>query len=306
MTAEEKYQEIVNSRKNSETEKKPEEKPQETSPSSVGADLPADEKKPDTEKKPETADSGNGDKTKPTKSEQEEHAFAAMRFKHKRENDELKARIAELEKQIAANAPKPAAKTRKDFDKDEDYEKFVRESLTEEVREKVLAEVNAQNEVNAKRDKFTAKLRSDLEAAFSKEIADKVFNDMADPESEMTMIVTDKAAEPMMNAIKSSKRMADMLALMQAKPQMFRSLMELPPERQAYRIFQLEDQIEAKYAQIRAKQQSDQQKKEKADSVPTPGNFGSGEQTNKGFNGMSDSARVNRIKEEIRKKRAQR
>lgn len=305
MTAEEKYQEIVNSRKAAEDSKPEETKPQETSPSSVGADLPADEKKPETEKKPEDKADGKGEQ-KPTKSEQEEHAFAAMRFKHKRENDELKARIAELEKQIAANQPKPAAKTRKDFDKDEDYEKFVRESLADEVREKVLAEVNAQNEVNAKRDKFTAKLRGDLEAAFSKDIADKVFKDMADPESEMTMIVTDKAAEPMMNAIKSSKRMVDMLALMQAKPQIFRSLIDLPPERQAYRIFQLEDQIEAKYAQIRTKQQSEQQKKEKADSVPTPGPFGNGEQTNKGLSGMSDAARVNRIKEEIRKKRAQR
>ena len=83
MTAEEKYQEIVNSRKAAEGSKPEETKPQETSPSSVGADLPADEKKPETESKPEDKADGKGEQ-KPTKSEQEEHAFAAMRFKHKR------------------------------------------------------------------------------------------------------------------------------------------------------------------------------------------------------------------------------
>lgn len=312
MTEEEKYQEIVNSRKESE-EKKPEEaKPQETNPSGVKTDPPA-EKQPEPEKTPEEPKpQGDGKKpdeskgegpAKPSEKEMQEHAFAKMRLKFKKENDELRAQIAELKKGIAESAPKPQAKTRNDFESDEAYEKHIRDTIKDELRAEIMNEVNTSRTMQDEKDKFTAKLRGDLEGTFGKDVADKVFTDLNDPESDMSMIIQDEQAKPIVEAVMGSKRRADMLALMQAKPQIFQSMMDLPPQKMAYRVYQLEDQIEARYAALAAKKKDEEKKKAVADSLPTPGAFGNQGNGNDGIQGLSTQQRVNRYKEELLKQR---
>lgn len=307
MTEEEKYQEIVNSRKAAAEDKKPNEaKPQETNPSGVKTDPPA-EKQPEPDKKPdESKPQGDGKKpddtkgegpAKPSEKEMQEHAFAKMRLKFKKENDELKARLAQLEKGAAEK--KPQAKTRKDFESDEAYEKHIRDTLKDELRAEIMAEVNASRAKKDEMDKFTAKLRGDLEGTFGKEVADKVFTDLNDPESEMTALIQDEQAKPIVEAVMGSKRRADLLALMQAKPQIFQSMMDLPPQKMAYRVYQLEDQIEARYAALAAKKQDEEKKKAVADSLPTPGAFGTQGNGNNGIQGLSTQQRVNRYKKEL-------
>lgn len=311
MTTEEKYQEIVNSRKASE-ETKPEDTKPKDEPSGVKTDPPA-EKQPEPEKKPDEKKPDEGGKqpeddkgkgpAKPSKPEQEEHALAAMRIKFKRENEALKKEIEELKKAQSANAPKPAAKTRNDFENDEAYEKHVRDSLKEEIRAEIMNEVNAQKAKQDETETYTAKLRSDLEKTFSKEIADKVFADLENPDSEMSLIITDERAKPIVEAVQASERRADLLALMQAKPQIFQALLELPARKQEFRIYQLEDQIEAQYAKLKAKQAEDKQKQERAESLPNTGTFGVNGNGNDGINGLSTAERVRRYREEILKQR---
>lgn len=314
MTEEEKYQEIVNSRKASE-EKKPEDTKPKDEPSGVKTDPPA-EKQPEPEKKPDEKKPDEGGKqpeddkgkgpAKPSKPEQEEHALAAMRIKFKRENEALKKEIEELKKAQSANAPKPAAKTRKDFENDEAYEKHVRDSLKEEIRAEIMNEVNAQKAKRDESENFTAQLRGDLEKTFSKEVADKVFADLNNPDSLMSEIILDERAKPIVEAVQSSERRADLLALMQAKPQIFQALLELPARKQEYRVYQLEDQIEAQYAKLKAKQAEDKQKQERAASLPSTGTFGVNGNGNDGINGLSTAERVRRYREEELKKRLKR
>ena len=312
MTEEEKYQEIVNSRKSKEAEKQPETQPQETNPSGVKTDPPA-EKQPEPDKKPDDTkpkgdsknpEDGKGDgPAKPSEKEMQEHAFAKMRLKHKKESDELRAQIAELNKKLADMAPNPQAKTRKDFESDEAYEKHIRDSLKDEIRAEIMNEVNASRTKQDELNRNTAKLREDLEGTFGKEISDKVFKDLSDPESEMSMILTDERAKPIVETVNGSSRKADLLALMQARPQIFQTMMDLPPTKMAYRVYQLEDQIEAKYASLAAKKKDEEKKKAVADSLPTPGAFGTQGNGNDGIQGLSTQQRVNRYKDELLKQR---
>lgn len=314
MTEDEKYQEIVNSRKASE-EKKPEETKLKDEPSGVKTDPPA-EKQPEPEKKPEEKKPDEGGKkpeddkgkgpAKPSKPEQEEHALAAMRIKFKRENEALRKELEELKKAQAANAPKPTPKTRKDFESDEAYEKHIRDSFKDELRAEIMNEVNAQKAKQDEKEGFTAKLREDLERTFSKEVSDKVFADLNNPDSEMSEIILDERAKPIVEAIKSSKRRADLLALMQAKPQIFQAMLELPERKQEFRIYQLEDQIDAQYAKLKAKQDEDRQKQERADSLPNTGTFGVNGNGNDGIQWLSTAERVRRYREEELKKRLKR
>lgn len=308
MTEEEKYQEIVKSRADKDAEKQPDAKTQETNPSGVKTDPPA-EKQPEPGKKPDESKPQGDGKTpdeqkgegpaKPSEKEMQEHAFAKMRLKHKKESDELRAQIAELNKKLADMAPKPQAKTRKDFESDEAYEKHIRDSLKDEIRAEIMKEVNSSRTRQDEKDKFTAKLRGDLETTFGKEVADKVFTDLSDPESEMTALIQDEQAKPIVDAVMGSKRRADLLALMQAKPQIFQSMLELSPQKMAYRVFQLEDQIEARYAALAAKKQDEEKKKAVADSLPTPGAFGTQGNGNNGIQGLSTQQRVDRYKKEL-------
>ena len=311
MTEEEKYQEIVNSRKASE-EKKTEDTKAKDEQSGVKTDPPA-EKQPEPDKKPDESkpqgDGKNPDKqkgegpAKPSEKEMQEHAFAKMRLKHKKESDELRAQIAELNKKLADMAPKPQAKTRKDFESDEAYEKHIRDSLKDEIRAEIMNEVNSSRTRQDEKDKFTAKLRGDLETTFGKEVADKVFTDLNDPESEMTALIQDEQAKPIVEAVMGSRRRADLLALMQAKPQIFQSMLELSPQKMAYRVYQLEDKIEAQYAALAAKKQDEEKKKAVADSLPTPGAFGTQGNGNNGIQGLSTQQRVDRYKKELLEQR---
>lgn len=317
MTPDEKYQDIVNSRKAATEDKQPEteKKPEDENPSGVKADPPATEdKNPEPEKKPEgdrkpegyPKEKGEGDK-KPSDADKANHALAELRFKSKKENEGLKQQIADLQKQLAALQPKPQAKTVKDFEKPEDYEKYVRDSFKDELRKEILEEVNSARAKQDEQEGFTKQLREDLEKAFPKEISDKVLNDLYNPESSMSMILTDGRAAPMLEAIKSSSRKADLLALMQARPQMFIDMLNISDEsRMKYSVYQLEDRINARYQQLAAKMQSDKAKAEKAASLPTTGTFGVNETGNTGVQGLSAQARVDRYKQELLKGRISR
>ena len=69
----------------------------------------------------------------------------------------------------------------------------------------------------------------------------------------MSVIITDERAQPIAEAIRESHRGADMLALMQAKPEIFRQMLELPPRKMEYRLNQLEDSIDNMYKALEAK-----------------------------------------------------
>lgn len=312
MTEEEKYQEIVENRKAEAASAEPP-KPDEGNPSGVKTDPPAEKTAEPNETgndEPPKDGDGKSDKgkdgkapAKPSKAEQQEHALAQLRIKSKRENDALRKEIEDLKRRLAESAPKPAAKTAKDFEKPEEYEKYVRDTMKDELRKEILEEVESKKAAQDDVEQFTAKLREDLEKTFNKEVSDKVFADLNNPESVLSMMITDERAKTVVDAVKASRRRADLLALMQAKPEIFQQIMELPERKQEFRIYQLEDQIEAKYAQFAAKQASDQQKKERADSLPNTGTFGTNGNGNEGVSGLSTTARVNRYKEEILKQR---
>ena len=314
MTTEEKYQEIVENRAKAGAVT-PETKPEENEDQSgVKTDPPADTKTEPTETKPEGEPPKEGDQkpkeskegkepAKPSNAERQEHALAKMRIKAKLENDSLRKEIEDLKKQLAESAPKPAAKTSKDFEKPEEYEKYIRDTLKDEILAEVLNEVETQRQQRDEQQGFMTKLRGELETTFGKEIGEKVVKDLEDPESDMTMIITDERAKPIVEAIKTSKRRADLLALMQAKPQIFQNMLDLPERRKEFSIYQLEEAIEARYAQVKAKEAEDAKKKERADSLPSTGTFGVNGNGNDGINGLSTTARVNRYKEEILKNR---
>ena len=317
MTTEEKYQEIVENRAKAGAVT-PETKPEEDKDQSgVKTDPPAEKQPETTETKPEEqppkeggekpkdGDGGKGP-AKPSHAEQQEHALAQLRIKSKRENDALRKEIEGLKRQLAANSPKPATKTVKDFEKPEDYEKYLRESLKDEIRSEVLNEVESQRRERDEFDGFMTKLRDELETNFGKDVGEKVVKDLEDPESDMSLIITDERAKPIVEAIKTSKRRADLLALMQAKPQMFLNMLDLPDRRKEYGIYQIEDAINARYAQVKAKEAEDKKKKERANSLPSTGTFGVNGNGNDGISGLSTQQRVNRYKEEILKKRSTR
>ena len=219
----------------------------------------------------------------------------------------MEQQIANLQKQIAELQPKPQAKTIKDFEKPEDYEKYVYDSIKDRLRAEIMGELNSERAKQDEKQGFEKQLREDLEKTFTKEVSDKVINDLYNPESSLSMILTDERAEPIIDAIKSSSRKADLLALMQAKPQMFIDMLNITDDsRKRYKVYQLEDQINARYQQIAAKMQSDKAKAEKAASLPTTGTFGVNETGNNGISELSAQARVEKLKQEILKGRISR
>lgn len=297
MTEEEKYQEIVKNREVASGVDKDQ--------SGVKTDPPANEK-PGTEEKPKETQQPTGDdkgkgNANPTDTEKEDHAFAKMRMKFKRENDALRKEIDALKKAYAEKFPREQPKTRKDFETDEEYGQYVRKSMKEEITSELRGELESSRETERERENFTTQIRDQLERTFNKEISDRVVKDLFDPESELSMIITDERANAIAEVVKSSSRRADLLALMQAKPQMFQKMLELPPEKQKFRMWQLEDEIESRYAQLQARQQAEQQKKERADSLPTAGTFGVNGNGATDISGLSPQQRVERYKSEMRK-----
>ena len=227
-----------------------------------------------------------------------------MRFENKR----LKERIAKLE---AASKPKdPVPEEQKklsDFNGDTDaYGKYLYERISKEITDKLTKQFQEQREKEQASKEETDGIRSKLESAFGKERTDSIWADMANPESMMSQIITDERAEAIVKFIKTSKRNADMLALMQAKPQIFQELLEFPPEKQNYRLFALEDAIDAKYAELSQRKADEaekaKQKQEVAASVPVTGVFGVNGNGTTDFSTLSADERVARLKEEIRQK----
>lgn len=307
MTTEEKYQEIVNNRA-AEAGAKSDPKPEEDkTKSGVKVDPPA-EQGPDSTPSDPNKGKGEGGKVpeapkEPTLEDKMQHAMAEMRIKHSREMKSLKGENAKLLKELEALKPKPVAKTLKDFDGDEQkYSEHLRATFKEEILEEVRKEQQEGKQGEEERKAFTDKLTRDLDG-IQQGLAAKVLGDLNNPESEMSVIITDERAKPIAEAIRESHRGADMLALMQAKPEIFRQMLELPPRKMEYRLNQLEDSIDNMYKALEAKKAEEKQKKERAESVPTPGNFGNNGNGNDGISGLSTAARVNRYKEEILKSR---
>ena len=322
MTVEEKVKEIEESRKvatenpdgsgeNKANPQADEKKPAETDGGKKPEDgdkKPEGDQKPDGDKKPDEGGKKPEDKTgahraEPTEAEKQQKAFAELRF----ENKKLKERLAKIE---AAQKPKdPPTEQRKklsDFNGDTDaYGKYLYESLSKEITEKLTKQLQEQREKEQASKEETDGIRKNLEAAFGKERTDSIWADMANPESMMSQILTDERGKAIVDFIKSSKRNADMLALMQAKPQIFQELLEFRPEKQNYRLCALEDAIDAIYAELSQKksqeEQKAQQKQEQAANVPVTGVFGVNGNGTTDFSTLSAEERVARLKEELRK-----
>ena len=301
MTTEEKYKEIVESRKVAGEESK--------EPSGVKVDPPTPKNEHDEEGKAEQQpEAGNegvqnvSGKSEPTDYEKQQHAMAAMRASHKRETDSLKKEIEELKKLVNAGKEKQEPKKRSDFGSDEEYGEYVRSQITEGAAKQVREELEKRQADERRQNEFNEKLKSGLEG-ISKGLSEKVFGDLKNPESVMSQIIMDERAKSMVDAIRQSPRMADMLALMQAKPQIFQDILELPPKKQEYRIFSLEDNIDTIYSKKASRQQDDEAKKDRAASLPVTGAFGNQGTGSTDVSALSTEERVARYKAELKKKR---
>jgi hypothetical protein len=292
-------------------EKKPAETEGDKKPTEDGNKEPEGNKKPEGDKKPtedgkKPEDKGGAQKPEPTEAEKQQQAFAKMRF----ENKQLKERIAKLEEaQKPKEQPNPEQpKTLADFNGDVGkYGEYLRETITKEVTDKLTQQFEEKGRQEKAASDVTNELRSRLENTFGTERTKSIWADMENPESMVSMIITDKAAEPIREAIRTSKRNADLLALMHAKPQIFQEMLELPEDRMKYRLYALEDAIEAQYSKMRQKQaldaQAEQRKKEQAAALPTPGAFGVNGNGTTDFSTLSASERVARYQEELKKER---
>ena len=129
------------------------------------------------------------------------------------------------------------------------------------------SEIKEKQDSQKQIDDTTKKIRSELESRFGGEIASKVITELDDPDSEMSQILTDEKGKTIAEAVFSSDRRADLLALMQAKPEIFRAMMDLPQKKQEFRVYQLEDQIEARYAQLEVDEKAKKEKKERAENT---------------------------------------
>lgn len=303
MTTEEKYKEIQEARKVANDAK--------GNPSGVKVDPPTETNpaKPTEEgegtQQPKPAEEGGAKNTEPPKpkhtlEEQQQFAIAKMRAEFKKEMDALRKENEELKAKFAGNN-QPAKKTRKDFETDEAYESYVRDSISESVKGDLKKENEEKEKAEAEKQAFTKKVYEGLEG-ISKGLAEKVFTDLADENSRLHAIITDERARELVKEIKGEFG-ADLLALAQAKPEIFEGILALPAEKQKYRLWMLEDQITSVKSKVSAKQQADKEKQERADSLPTAGAFGRNGTGTSDISGLSTEERVNRYKAEMLKKR---
>lgn len=299
MTPDEKYKEIVESRKVATGS---------DDPSGVKTDPPAntneDHQQPgDGKQQPNPAEDGNSSTpTPPTHEEKQQHAIAKMRADFNRElaalrkeNEELKARFNGAEKT-------PEKKTRKDFQTDDEYGDYLRKQIEESVKADFKKQQDESEKAQKEKMEFAKSLSDGLEK-IQKGLSEKVFKDLNDEGSEMFSIIKDDRAEPIREMIRKSGRRADLLALMQAKPGIFQQIMELPEEHQKYRLYSLVDAIDSKYSQLEKQHQADKQKEERAASLPAAGAFGVNGTGTTDISGLSTAERVNRYKADMIKKR---
>lgn len=300
MTPEEKYQEIVKSREvasGAEDSKVGETKATPTAEKETKTEVkepPKETQQPEGEKKAtETT------KKEPTEAEKQEKAFAKMRYENKRLLERIKALEAGNSANKGEEKPKTEAKKRADFANDDEYGNYLYDRITKEVTEKLTAQFEERQKAASEREESNKALKESLVKSFGSERAESVWNDLQDETSMMSQIITDGRGVEMAKAIGSSKRSADLLALMQAKPEIFTEILELSPEKQKYRIFALEDAIDERYKAVAAKQQADAEKQVRKDSVPVTGTFGVNGNGSTDISGLSSAERVARYKKEI-------
>lgn len=300
MTTEEKYQEIVKSREvasGAEDSKGGENK---ANPPAENETKSAQNEPPKGTQQPADGEH-SAEKTKktPTDAEKQEHAFANLRFENKRLLERIKALEASAKASTKPNADEGEAKKRSEFANDDEYGKYLYDRIYKQVSEKVTSELEEKRKAETERDESNKALKDKLVKSFGNERAESVWKDLNDEASMMSQIITDGRGVEMARAIGASNRNADLLALMQAKPQIFQAILELSPDKQKYRIYALEDAIEQQYASIAAKQQEAKQAQERAASVPVTGTFGTNGNGVTDISGLSSAERVARYKKEI-------
>lgn len=234
-----------------------------------------------------------------TAEERQQHAIAAMRVRFKRENDALRREIAELKKAAGTSAGE-RPKTRADFKDDAEYGTYLRQSLEDDVYRRVRERVDGDLENERSEAEEYRRLEQGLENV-QKGLGGTVMRELRDPESEMSLILTDERAEAMADAIRQSPDKAEILAVMYGNPDLFRKLLDLPPRKQAYRIFQLEDRLEAMRREGESKAKAEEERRKRAEAVPAPGAFGVTGNGRTNIGSLSATERVKRYREEMRK-----
>lgn len=294
MTEEERYQQIVDSRK-----AEPE---SDGTQSGVKSD-PPDTKASSTENT-ETAQQAEGKTDEkatnaPTPEEKQQHALAAMRVRFKRENDALRREIAELKKASGASAgEKP--KTRADFKDDAEYGNYLRQNMEDSIYRRIRERMDGEMDQDSAKAAEARKLSEGLESV-QKGLAETVMRELQDPESEMSLILTDERGKALTESIAQSPHKAEILAVMFGKPKLFSDLLELSPQKQQFRIFQLEDKLEAMKAESGSRAKAEDERRKRADSVPTAGAFGVNGNGQTNIGSLSASERIKRYKADMRK-----
>ncbi len=231
--------------------------------------------------------------------ERQRHAMAAMRIRFKRENEALRREIAELKKAAGASGgEKP--KTREDFKDDAEYGNYLRQNLEDGIYRRVRERMDGDIESERESAEDLRRLESGLESV-QKGLSGAVMRELHDPESEMSLILTDDRAKAMADAIAGSDHRPEILAVMYGNPGLFRKLLELSPQKQQFRIFQLEDRLEAMKAQGEIRTKAEEERRKRAESVPAAGAFGITGNGRTNIGSLSATERVRRYKEDMRK-----
>lgn len=297
MTEEQKYEEIVKSR--------------EVEPA-AGESLQGGEEKSDPQDQqgkeaskvqPNRQDGtgkANEPKKEPTPEEKQRHAFAEMRIKFKRENDALRKEIEALKKAQAAKDV-PAPKTRKDFETDGEYGDYLRKEMEDEIYRRVSERMRSEQDAVSERAALGERLRQQLEG-LETGLSSKVFSALEDPDSDLYQILTDERGEGRIAEMLKGRYGAEVLAIIHGKPDLFRSILELPGRMQDYRLCALEDNIERLRSNREQESRAAESRRQAAESLPSAGTFGTNGNGVADVGGMSAAQRVAKYKAEMRKR----
>lgn len=295
MNEEEKYKQIAESRQSDGNGDKQQ--------GGVNGSDPQDDNKPGSEEKPEKGETKETTDTPKelTPEEKQQHAFAEMRFRYKRETDALKRKIAELEKAMGAGKKDSVPKKgRADFKTDDEYGDYMRDTMAESIYKRVKEQLERENAANTGRSETRSEITRQLDA-IKPGLGNAVYAEMNDPNTLLHEVLTDQRAEPMVNAIGESARKAEILLLMRNNPERFARLAEQSPERQRFQIFQLEQSLEMIRSQRDSAAKAEDERRKRAESLPTAGTFGVNGNGNTNIGGLSPAERIRRYKAEMRK-----
>lgn len=298
MTEDQKYEQIVKSR--------------EVEPAG-GENLQGGENKSDPQddkaKEPSGSQSssrqdGTGKATEPRKEptpeEKQRHAIAEMRIKFKRENDSLRKEIETLKKAQAAKDV-PAPKTRKDFETDGEYGDYLRKEMEDEIYRRVSERMRSEQDAVSERAALGEKLRQQLEG-LEEGLSEKVFADISDQDSDLYQILTDERGEGRISELLEGPYGAEILAIIRGKPEIFRSILELPGRMQEFRLCSLVDSIERLRSDRAQNARAAESRRQAAESLPSAGTFGTNGNGVADIGGMSAAQRVAKYKAEMRKR----